>query len=759
MLDHGAHGRIEALRNVGFRFTESAPQQAEGEGLQIELLGAGSRVFVGDSHVWSWYRGSSFGPYPCMSALFALEMFLDEQVQMDVSPRAIATWLMRDATTLATAGLVYGFLVRHIEKVVDELDGFLAAPDIWQLELGRATSEGFLHVQGPDAPKLAGHDRRGWTPREVATRLVLAAAQRGDDKAVERLRAVGRRLVEAAGGETAPPHVRQWAAHLDWDAYSLRAHEGHHILELQVPEDVVQALAPAQAHSAKVTEMYRLQNRYRPRLVTPYRAALATPPESPELADDFRAARNLESEPLDEPLDILQALAGVAAAVFQNAANGLSVPDLSLEWAFSLLIYCATGPYKDQFGGEQLYFYGADRQAALALPLAFVDTDDEQHPAEPPREATEALTVLAAALTAGTSSPSIEVRQNAAEGLRVISGQPCWQMAEGRCWHELLWPAIEAGARSVALGDRFENLRRQMEPIIGDVFVALAERPVRHLMLTHIAPAAICTLDAAQGETCIKARAERLRDGLLDAYARTACHWAEEHNYHLRHEQHASFASAVLRWAAATDRPVVVELAERLCASPDAQADYLHALTIVATHETHFVPSLVEVWPQLMELGLANLRVAPTTRRLRPDEKLLQNLIPSPSAFGYPDDLDAVLARARANWFPLIAISSHMDEWLERACGQMSCVDALVGFLQAQPVQEQVAPGLEWVRSLVVDEDGTARTSGFLLVSWLAQLRDSPILGLESKPTYRAIVDALVLSNFRGARELQRRDE
>jgi len=165
------------------------------------------------------------------------------------------------------------------------------------------------------------------------------------------------------------------------------------------------------------------------------------------------------------------------------------------------------------------------------------------------------------------------------------------------------------------------------------------------------------------------------------------------------------------------------------------------------------------VWPQLMELGLAHLRVAPPIGRLRPDEKLLQNLIPSPSASGYPDDLDAVLAKARANWFPLIAVSGHMDEWLERAGGEMMCVDSLVGFLQAQPVQEQVARGLEWVRRLAVDEDGTARTSGFLLVSWLTRLRDSPMLSLESNPTYRVIVDALVLSNFKGARELQRRDE
>jgi hypothetical protein len=277
-------------------------------------------------------------------------------------------------------------------------------------------------------------------------------------------------------------------------------------------------------------------------------------------------------------------------------------------------------------------------------------------------------------------------------------------------------------------------------------------------MLTHIAPAAICTLDAARNETCIKARAERLRDALLDAYARAARHWAEK-NYDWRDEQHASFASALLRWAEVADRPVIVELAERLHASPDAQADYLHALIIVATHEAHFVPTLVAVWPQLMESGLAPLRGASRTLRLRRAEKLVQNLIPSPSAFGYTEDLDATLERARANWFPRNAITEHIDEWLARSRGQRACVDSLVGFLQALPLEEQVAPGLEWVHRLVVDENGTARTSGFLLVGWLTRLRDSSSLRLESRPTYRAIVDALVLSGFRRARDLQQRDE
>ena len=36
------------------------------------------RLYVGDEHVWMWYRGTGVGPYPCMSALQALERTCDQ---------------------------------------------------------------------------------------------------------------------------------------------------------------------------------------------------------------------------------------------------------------------------------------------------------------------------------------------------------------------------------------------------------------------------------------------------------------------------------------------------------------------------------------------------------------------------------------------------------------------------------------------------------------------------------------------------------
>lgn len=760
MHDRGARDRIKVL--AGLRDASDAQRRDDGqdEGLYLDLLGSGRRVFVGDAHVWLWYRGSGVGPYPCMSALFCLEMVLDELVKLEVPLRTLAEWVLRNATTLATPGLILGFFVRHLEKVTDELDGFLAAPGAWRLEFSRALAESSIHVQGPDRADLVGYERRRRTLRDVASHLVLSAAQRRDSSALERLGAVGRQLLVAAGGENAPPEVRLWAAHLDWKSYSIEEHGDYQVVELKPPEEVVQALAPAQAKSENVFAMYGLMNRYRPRAVTPYRVTLAEP-QADQLANDFSMAQRLQVQlsQADSELDLLRmALAGVAAALLDAAFHGLLVPEQSLPWALSVLVDCATNPYLGDFPTERAVFPdGSDRKAALALPLALSLMVRRQTTSDTSLDLGEAERDFRTALTAGTTSLFLEVRHNAAEGLRAILGQPCSQMPDGGCWHEWVWDAIEAGARSVVLGVRSDYGRREIEPITGDLVDELANRQTKDLMLTHITPPAICVLEAARSNTCLRARAERLRGALLEAYIRAACFWAANH-YDWSEEQHNVFVSAVLRSAADVTPTLLIDLANRLQAAPEALGDFLHAVTVVATYEADSVRTLAAAWPQLMGIGLASVHGKP--RRYQYElGMVVRNLVPDPSPSAYMGDVDATVKAARASWIGVEAVSANIEEWLQVAGGREWCVDALVGFLQAQRIEQQANPGLIWVRSLVVDGDGTARTSGFLLIEWLRELRDSHILASSSWRDYRAIVDALVLTGFSGAHELQQRDE
>jgi hypothetical protein len=114
------------------------------------------------------------------------------------------------------------------------------------------------------------------------------------------------------------------------------------------------------------------------------------------------------------------------------------------------------------------------------------------------------------------------------------------------------------------------------------------------------------------------------------------------------------------------------------------------------------VPTLSHVWPQLMEIGLVPLREPHEPERRRSALQRLDSLIPSPRTSGYFEDFELVLKEARAHWFPTASVLQCLDEWLSQVQGNMHSVDALVGFLETRPVREQVWPGLDWIRRIVV---------------------------------------------------------
>jgi len=66
MLDHAALNRTRQLMG---RRDLTAPPASELPGVTLDVADLGERRYVGDEHVWAWYRGSTVGPYPCMSAL------------------------------------------------------------------------------------------------------------------------------------------------------------------------------------------------------------------------------------------------------------------------------------------------------------------------------------------------------------------------------------------------------------------------------------------------------------------------------------------------------------------------------------------------------------------------------------------------------------------------------------------------------------------------------------------------------------------
>jgi hypothetical protein len=192
MLDHAARFRVGKLS----AYSNQSGEHEDLEGVQLDLPRIGKRLYVGDSHVWAWYRGTSVGPYACMSALLALERFIDHLLEnLNISAQTIVELLLRDCHNLAVPGLAVGFLTRHPDAIGALLDPFLASPAIWHLETARVAGDYGFRVRDTDADKLTGADRRRHTFHETVGAMVVNARLADDNERLSQLQAVRTKLI------------------------------------------------------------------------------------------------------------------------------------------------------------------------------------------------------------------------------------------------------------------------------------------------------------------------------------------------------------------------------------------------------------------------------------------------------------------------------------------------------------------------------------------------------------------------------------
>jgi hypothetical protein len=382
MLNHAALVRARSLAGLGDA-RRQVPEDAV-HYYKIELCITGQpRVYVGDGHVWLWYRGTGVGPYPCMSALQALERVCDQLLTVGVPLDSLVTFLLDGCENLAMLGLVVGLLIRHLDRAGTLLDPFLAEPIIWELEFNRQASEPSglaANSQGLVAP-----ERRRWSLREAASYLTVHA----DAERASQLKAIGEQLVataeqlsaaEGAGDrqatETNPAvtyvtRVRNWACALDQDRYEAYNQDGSIYVQSVPPEDVQAALRPGAEDLRRGQEAMRLQWRYVLQVRTNPEAA--TPATGDELADDLAIAKDLLGNPPDRsPVGSWDAAVAVSAAAIEaHVRHGVVVSSDDLEFAAATVLAVVEGAVAPHpFESEDSYYeQGADRIAARALPL------------------------------------------------------------------------------------------------------------------------------------------------------------------------------------------------------------------------------------------------------------------------------------------------------------------------------------------------------------------------------------------------------
>jgi len=771
MLNHAAQARVRVLGRYD-------PDDAQ-DGLSLELNLTGSaRSYVGDAHTWLWYRGTGVGPYPCMSALQALEVAIDELIARgQLTADVVARFLLTDCDNLAMPALVYGILVRHLGSGTAAIDLFLSEPGVWHLEFGRVTSEhSGLAARG--APVTAP-DRRDWDPWRVAMMLALSA----DDARGEELCEVAARLEARAlelGENTTT--ARRWAAALDRNSYdATHTDEGIVVQQREDPE-VADALEAQRADYARFNESLRLQSRYAGRF-----DQIRRPPPLVlgQLTADVVVARDLLVNPLADGDRLFgEGPISTAAAALEGAyLDGLNVPLDDLLWAAQVLLdvvaeHISRTP--DDVEDAQLYSHGADRSAARGLPLLLTPAAADVRHALTVSGAAQLDTVLTWLFTAAP----IEVRIFASRALDAVWTSPC----DGSpCHHKAAFDLVEDSVRHASVRRSSWNPEDNRGPLSGPLLQALAAAGERDVVAPDLSPALRALGAEARHSTCVHSSVADLLPTVLAAHRRSVKPF--EHGYH-QSESDALFAArATLTVAACGNSELLLEHARDLATdAPHASGEYVEAVAAAAEERTDLADAARALWPQLM---CDVLSVFAGARRSSendvPDDLQVKSHIrraferfrkksrrPPPRPSQQRRDRTQWRWRGRA----MEALLPHMtyehrhryseltteqirwpvpqqwrpeiESWIDASNGGREAIDAMVHMLQTQPIEEQARMGIAWVERIVAKDPAASRT--FLLPQWLRDVRS--YCGEEELSVWQRLVDTLVVHGDTRIRDL-----
>lgn len=748
MLDHAAAARSGS---------PASPGPVQVIGLELDLPGAGIRWCAGDDQTWRWYRGGSTAPYPCVSALLAVERFADQLLAGGIPAGDVVRLLLRDCRNLAMPGLVAGLLIRHQAHDWELLGSWLARPEIWELEAARAAAEGHLHVQGPDPADLPGRDQRRLSLREVAGAMTVQAALDGDQDGLAALAAIADELVTRAqalltGNEDSGEHlatVQGWAAIMHPENHQPRQAGDGVIIEYQHPEDVAGNLAPSLEALDRSNIAYRLQATY----AIPLSQERAVPAST--LLADLAHARDLAGEPLPaSPVRIIDPVTSVAAAAILAHAEGrIRVPAEDLTWSAGILIEVATSPSGDPLDSEySIYPMGAERCAAAALPALLL---------LPPGETPVGYAAAGPALQRCATSLPDEVRIIFARATSPVWAAPCLPVTNsGPCRHRQLWEAAIEGLRDCQLGDwSHAEQRRLIAPVQDPLEEALAAIETGRLLLNRLTSPLITAAAAASSTSCVAPAARAMLGALLPAHRRATLHWAEKDYSHPGNQHGPAAARALAQLAASGDTDPLTEHVRALTANMGALAAFLHDLATEFTYNDVLRPAVARTWRPLMGAALTELEHNPA---LLDDHHwsgiVLGSLLPGPDICLDDTNPDATLKQARETWAAPEVFTDLVSRWLPIAQGQPGAADGFVRLLRCGTLPWQATTGLAWVEDLVTGHYSAMASRSFLLPGWLGEIRPSTQDGAAAA-RWRRIVDGLAAAGDSRAASLQQAEE
>ncbi|MGV8966572.1 MAG: hypothetical protein ACOH2F_09850 [Cellulomonas sp.] len=740
MLDHAARFRVR--RSAARRYERGADQTPTGETLSI----AGEpREYAGDANVWHWYRGTGSGPYPCMSALQALEFVTEEYATAGASPIALSGIMTAEAHNLAMPALALAVLVRHLEDVGDALDPYLVEPAVWELEFSRSINDqmGLLAAR---VPKLAHPERRSWSLREVSMVLAFAA----DGQRIQQLKGVGDRLVENAHrelGEDVSPRarerlaaVRNWAAGLDRNAYETRLEEDGVVIQQTANPEVDRVLADSNAHLRRTNDAVGLIVQHAHVRDNGGRA----PDITPELLHaDLALARGLlEDPPQTYGFSSDGPIAVAATAVELHLTARAVVPFDDLVWCARTLLQVAVADRASDADDDSVFDQGADRSAARALPFLLLPAARDLRAALSV-EATDDLDALIAAIGGMAVHGNSETRLAFARALDAVWAAPCdTDQLHGRCHHRVAFDLVVESAAEAVIGPWDQELQRRalvsLDPPHLDTLDTILGEDIH---VRRLNPALRATGAAATTAACCREDARHALGVILGAHQRGML--AREHGYSHSDSDSLVAARAALWQASTGDDEATLQYIRNYLPKSNLLAEGLGSLAAAADERPDVGQHARRLWPQIMDLVLDASDDHPKLFTEHPWGVYARAyLIPNPSA--RQRYLTSELAGDPASWRDLLAWRPQVDRWVRAAGPGRMSLDHLVIAIRDLDVRGQIEHGLPWIEQ-AVGGAGPDCAWTYTLPEWLHERRPDLRLAADIA-RWQRVVDFLVVA-------------
>ena len=741
ILNHAATARARILAGHDHHFEPAQASDIERYRTELDVTGA-PRVFVGDSGTWNWYRGTGVGPYPCMSALQALERECDHVLALGLPLDLLVSMLLDGCDNVAMVGLVVGVLVRHLDKATMSLDRFLAEPEVWHFEFARVAHEiGGLRASSEG---VVGADRREWSLREAAASLVLSASP----ERAEELRLVGQQLVDKVRrrlehlADAVPPAAaemelstaRGWASGLDRSTYTMQKTDGGYLIESRPPSEVTAVLSAGMSWVLRNEEAMRLTRRYH--VGQQDGTAEQITPE--DLIADLDSAVTLLRDPPESAMGWDAPAVVAAYALRQHLVHGLPLPDDSLKIAADIVLRVGEGemPERDHDIEESYFSQGADRSAAYVLPLLLAPVADPVRRILDGTDGSSAYGRAEVAVTRLAHATVLQTRLFLARGLDNVWKVPCTQ--EVGCPHQAAMRTAIDMMRECVLGPwNMERQERAIEPLDDPVVDTLPVVAGDKIYVRRLDAAIRALGAAAVADICVSNDACGLLAVLLEAQRRALL--ARDRGTDDRGTHALAAARALL---ALNDNDAIFTHIDAYVDNSTVLFHTLRAFSAAAEESAQRADTAHRVWPSVVERLIEAHHAGHTP--FKSGDYALAALLPKPSGEG--TYLHSEVAGKPIIWWDPIAWQGTVDRWLEVAGGKPTCVDALVRFVASSlPIAEQARLGIPWVARAVLADSSAVASQCFSLTGWLVEVRAAAeATGVASD--WQRTVDALVVA-------------